>query len=77
MKWYADWGFHSRLVSFCLSSSLYIAFNAQGHTAQLTLPEGKWRLVVNTEEDWIFHETGAEMNSIELAPYSSCIFRIS
>ncbi len=73
VDWYTDWGAHSQRVVFCLKGppALYIAFNAQSTSAKLTLPPGHWRTIVNTSEDWIFHEKGPPISAIELLPYSA------
>ncbi len=75
VDWYTNWDYNSRLVAFCLKNSpnLYIAFNAHPHSITLTLPSGYWRLVVNSDEDWLFHQNGPLISSIELSPYSSLL----
>ena len=75
IDWYTNWDAGSRLVAFCLkhSPSLYIAFNAQPGPASLSLPAGKWQLLVNTEENWLFHTNGPLVSQIELSPYSALL----
>ena len=75
VDWYTNWDHDSRLVAFCLKNSppLYIAFNANYESATLTLPSGRWQLVVNTAEDWQFHTHGPQIHSIELLPYSALL----
>lgn len=46
-----DWSHESRFVAYQLkhvSGDLYIAFNSHFETASVTLPEGRWRQIVNT-----------------------------
>jgi isoamylase len=74
VEWFTNWDPESRLVAFMLKGppSLYIAFNAHFEPAPLILPPGNWRTLVNTSEDWIFHNSnGPSLASKELAPYSS------
>lgn len=75
VDWLTDWNPNSRLVAYHLkgSPSLYIAFNANYQSAKLTLPQGLWHLIVNTAEDWIFHEKGPLISEIELLPYSALL----
>ena len=70
------WDASSRFVAFTLKGepALYIAFNAHFESVQLILPPGEWRAVVSTEEDWLFHKTGAPLpQTIELRPYSALL----
>jgi len=75
VDWYTNWDPDSRLVAYCLKKKpyLYFAFNANHESAMPTLPPGHWQLVVNTAEDWRFHEQGPRISSIELLPYSALI----
>lgn len=73
VDWFTDWS--SRLVAYRLKGppSLYLAFNAHFESAQCSLPEGMWRLVVHTEQDWQFHEKGDLLSTLQLPPYSSAL----
>ena len=73
VSWFNSWDSSSRLVSFCLRNQIYIAFNTHFDAIFLELPDGNWRVIINTEEDWIFHANGAPISSIKLAPYSSLL----
>lgn len=72
IEWFTDW--NSRLVCFCLKP-FYIAFNAEDHPVTLSLPEGNWRLIVNTKEDWVFHKGDPIISPIELLPYSALLLQ--
>jgi isoamylase/glycogen operon protein len=72
VDWHTNWDSSSRLVAYCLKP-LYIAFNANHAPATLTLPPGNWHLVVNTDEDWLFHKDGPLISSVELLPYSALV----
>ena len=52
-----DWGASSQFVACTIKGppDLYAAFNANGHAVSVTLPQGKWRQVVRTDEDWERH----------------------
>ncbi len=71
VDWHTNWDPASRLVAYCLKPNIYIAFNASYQSATITLPPGSWRTVIYTEEDWVFHEEGSVISSIELCPYSA------
>ncbi|MGB7977691.1 MAG: isoamylase [Chlamydiales bacterium] len=75
VEWDTNWDASSRFVAFRLNgpTPLYIAFNANHEKTEFALPQGKWRTVVNTAEDWIFHEDGAPIESIELLPHSALL----
>jgi isoamylase len=73
IKWFNNWDASSRFVSFCLEKTIYCAFNADFEKIHIALPEGKWKTVVYTKEDWIFHTDGAPISSIELEPYSALV----
>lgn len=73
VEWFANWDDPSRLISFWLKPSLYIAFNAHYEPKQIDLPQGKWQLIVNTNEDWQFHSNGPLISSVSLTPYSSLL----
>ncbi len=75
VNWFTNWDAESHLVAFQLknSPSLYIAFNANSIPANLKLPSGKWRTLVNTKDDWQFQKNGNPIKSILLAPYSALI----
>jgi hypothetical protein len=63
-------------VAYWIKPSLFIAFNANYLPATLTLPEGKWQLVVDTKDDWIFHENGGiPIERCELIPYSAIVMK--
>lgn len=75
VNWFTDWDENSRLVAYQLKGnpSFYIAFNANYEKALLTLPKGAWKVLVNTEEDWIFHENPSPISKVELLPYSALL----
>lgn len=77
ITWFSDWGGHSRSVSFMLKQEpqLFFAYNANFEPIHLDLPEGEWKVIVNTVEDWLFHEEGPSISSVELAPYSALVLR--
>jgi isoamylase/glycogen operon protein len=81
VDWYTNWDPATRLVAYRLKGkpNLYLAFNADFKSATLTLPEGNWRLIINTDEDWKFHDNGGTLQTIELPPHSSilCINQLS
>ena len=55
------------------SPHLFIAFNASRNDQTVAVPSGKWNLIVHTEEDWVFHESGPEIAKIELPPFTSTL----
>jgi isoamylase len=71
-----DWSDESRLVAFALAH-LYVAFNANHHSVQLTLPPGIWHLVVQTDrvEHYLEAPTKGPIlsDTVELVPYSSLV----
>lgn len=73
VEWYNNWDPNSRLIAFQHKKGLYIAFNANYQSTQVTLPLGQWREVINTAEDWEFHEEGKEIECVELLPYSALL----
>lgn len=74
VHWMTQWD--SKTVSFHLLPNLFIAFNAENHSVAIELPSGNWKVVVNTLEDWIFHEHPQKVSSLNLAPFSACILLI-
>lgn len=74
VEWHTHWDETSRLVVFTLKKdpALWIAFNANYEPVSLDLPPGSWTQLVNTEEDWIFHQDEKTLQgTIELPPYSA------
>lgn len=72
--WNNSWNPESKFVSFTLkkpSPPLFFAFNADFAKATVELPPGKWHLVVNTEEDFVFHDEGEQIEKVFLLPYSA------
>ncbi len=72
VKWFTKWDTNSHLVAYQLGSN-YIAFNASSEPVNLILPKGKWHLLVNTADDWIFQKEKIPLTSIELLPYSAIL----
>lgn len=71
-----DWNDNSRFVActFKTGENIYLAFNASNSPINVILPTGKWKLLVNTEEDWEFHNDGAVLPpSIELQSHASLL----
>lgn len=76
VEWFTHWDPSSRLVAFMLKGSppLYIAFNAHFEPATIELPSGNWHTLVNTSEDWLFHQKNSPViTKVELLPYSSLL----
>lgn len=76
VTWMNSWDASQRTVVLILKNNepLFIAFNANFKPAQLLLPPGNWSKVIDTKEQWQFHEKGEPLsNQVELAPYSSLI----
>jgi isoamylase len=46
-----NWSSTSRFIAF-VQESFYVAFNADYHPADITLPEGLWHVLINTEKNW-------------------------
>lgn len=72
VRWFTSWDDDSHKVIYQLKG-IFIAFNATLEKTSLILPEGKWRTVVNTEEDWVFHLKSSQISSVELLPYSALL----
>jgi isoamylase/glycogen operon protein len=72
-----NWNPQSRLMACTLKGNpaLYIAFNADSHPRQITLPPGDWKEIVRTEKPWgEQHFSGPLLPStLELAPYSAIL----
>lgn len=76
--WLNNWDDKNRLVAFHLYPKLFIAFNANYEKTQIDLPVGKWQIVINTEEDWVFHNQNQTISKINLSPYSAiCAIDVS
>ncbi len=76
VQWFANWDPHSRFVSYKLQGTppLFIAFNAHFQAVKVKLPEGKWKKIVDTQEDWNFDAKGSPLASeIELAAHSALL----
>jgi isoamylase len=80
-----DWKIHSRFIAFTLKDehTLYVAFNADFHPAQISLPplpeNQHWKQLVNTADSWDRYnlekpEKGQNIGpSIKMAPYSALV----
>lgn len=76
IEWRSGYASENHFIAFVLkkhSPHLLIAFNSHHEESSHELPSGKWSLVVDSEEDWLFHENGAEISKIKLPPYSCMI----
>ena len=73
VDWFTNWEADSRLVTYLLKGDphLFIAFNANFESASISLPPGPWRTLINTSEEWLFHDAGPVVSSVELTPYSA------
>jgi isoamylase/glycogen operon protein len=72
-----DWSAESRFVAFSQQKH-YVAFNADYRAADVTLPEGTWRLLVDTSKGWseqplIQGKPGSPIAKITLPPYSAVL----
>jgi isoamylase len=80
IEWHSpNWNEDSHFVSCTYKGDhpIFLAFNANNHEVQITLPQGNWQLVVNTEEDWKFHKQKNSLpQSITLSAHSCVIARI-
>ena len=73
VEWYTNWDESSRLVFFRLKNIL-IAFNAYHEPRKIQLPEGKWKQIILTEEDWHFDPKGKPISEeMELISYSALL----
>ena len=80
-----DWKPHSRFIAFTLNDDhlLYVAFNADFHPAQVSLPllpeKQRWKQIINTKEAWDSHHLNANDDGpsigpiVEMSPYSALI----
>lgn len=48
VEWHNPWDPHTRFVSYTLHKKIFVAFNAHFHPAQIALPPGGWRPIIQT-----------------------------
>ncbi|MBI3508272.1 MAG: glycogen debranching enzyme [Chlamydiia bacterium] len=70
-----DFGPHSHFIACTVQGTppIYIAFNADRHSAQVELPEGNWKSVVQTEKAWDDQEPLLLSHQLELPPHSALL----
>jgi len=76
VQWHTNWSHTSRLVFFTLNKDQPICFifNANYHHAEIDLPPGHWKKIVDTNEDWQLHHNGVTLSSkIKVPPHSSLL----
>lgn len=76
-----DWSKSSRFVAFS-QEDFYVAFNADYQPAAATLPEGSWRLLVDTSLSWdkqplvLGRDTAVAIpTNFSMPPYSAVLLR--
>jgi len=72
----ADWSKTSHFVAFSTKTKfkIFAAFNANPHSIDIQLPQDNdWRLVIDTKEDWKFHDNGPSISSAQMESYSALL----
>lgn len=74
VDWLNNWDHETRQVSYLLKGdpSLFIAFNSYFEPATRDLPEGEWKVIINTDDDWTFNSQTV-VTKLELPPYTAVL----
>ncbi len=76
VSWHNSWNSECRYVAFELKNQtphIFAAFNANYLPTTVGLPEGSWRQIVNTTDDWVFNENGPIISSVPLPGYAALL----